>query len=311
MKKFALNLQIPSSDEEKEDNPEPVEYDEGENEEEESEEQNSSDNETNEENSESKEVSGDLQVQDFSQNNSRLKLNWIDDNEQAEEQKVEFKFKSIVLDSENDSQEDLKEDPETAELRDDGIQIEGIESSGDLSYKWVEQVENIKIVEKGINLKEFSSNYALRMISQEFKLIRKLTETKHHMEQIVKKQKGKDRYGDLGPFKHTQVKLKSKEKAFDTSVDNYINANNIRSAKQRSLFIATQGPLNNTFLNFWKMVWQEKVSLILMLCPLQEGGKTKWAEYWPNENTDKEMNINDEFTITFEQIIESTIPQVK
>jgi protein tyrosine phosphatase len=95
------------------------------------------------------------------------------------------------------------------------------------------------------------------------------------MEQIVKKQKGKDRYGDLGPFKHTLVKLKSKEKAFDTSVDNYINANYIRSAKQRSLFIATQGPLSNTFLNFWKMVWQEKVSLILMLCPLQEGGKTK------------------------------------
>lgn len=81
------------------------------------------------------------------------------------------------------------------------------------------------------------------------------------MDQIVKRQKGKDRYGDLAPFKHTQVKLK-KSKTFDTSIDYYINANHIRSAKQRNIFIATQGPLNNTFLNFWKMVWQEKVTLI-------------------------------------------------
>lgn len=65
---------------------------------------------------------------------------------------------------EKDSQNDVKEDPEPNELRDDGIQIEGIESSGDLSYKWVEQIENIKTVEKGIKFQQFYTNYALRMV---------------------------------------------------------------------------------------------------------------------------------------------------
>ena len=59
------------------------------------------------------------------------------------------------------------------------------------------------------------------------------------------------------------------------------------------------------------MVWQEKVTLIWMLCPLQEAGKIKWAEYWPNGETEKTMNIEDEFMITFETLIENKSSQVQ
>lgn len=188
--------------------------------------------------------------------------------------------KNVEIPDDHKNQEiiDLHNDEDTKDVHthlDDGIMVEGMESTGDISYKWVEALKNIQNVEKGIQFKYFFTNYALRSISHEFKLIRKLTETKYHSEQIAKRQKGKDRYGDLGPFKHSQVKLRSKEKAFDTTIDNYINANHIRSAKQRNNFIATQGPLDTTCLNFWRMVWQEKVSLIVMLCPLKEGEKRK------------------------------------
>ena len=39
------------------------------------------------------------------------------------------------------------------------------------------------------------------------------------------------------------------------------------------MFIATQGPLEVTFANFWKMVICENIELIVMLCNLQENGK--------------------------------------
>lgn len=188
---------------------------------------------------------------------------------------------------------------------DDGIQIEGWESTGDLSYQWIEALKNIQIIEKGIPFSHFYKSFALRDITQEFKLLRRLTETEKHMAQIEKRQKGKDRYRDLGPFKHTQIKLRSNTKNFDTNIDNYINANGIKSSNQRNIFIATQGPLDTTFLNFYRMIWQEKVSIIFMLCPLKEDEKRKCSEYWPNENTETVMNIGNDFTITFEKLIES------
>lgn len=40
---------------------------------------------------------------------------------------------------------------------------------------------------------------------------------------------------------------------------------------QEKTYIATQGPMPNTVSDFWEMVWQEDVSLIVMLTPLREG----------------------------------------
>ena len=84
------------------------------------------------------------------------------------------------------SEKSIEEEPEHARL-DDGIQIEGCESTGDISYKWVQALKNIQIVEKGINFSQFYKSFALRETSQEFKLIRKLTETDCHNSQIVKR----------------------------------------------------------------------------------------------------------------------------
>jgi hypothetical protein len=308
MKKFGLSLEIPSSDEEKGDQNEQPKYESGDDMVE-SEEQESSKNSQNGEfeQQESENESDILDRHDDSKDDIPLiskPILGIGSESTEKHEKPSFKFGGLKLDVEDGENDDeskhsshnesknsshneeskhsQQEEPAYEELTDelkeeadDGIQIEGCESTGDISYKWVEALKNIQIVERGVQFNQFYKNYALRAISQEFKLIRKLTETKIHMSQISKREKGKDRYRDLGPFKHTQIKLRSKDKAFDTSVDNYINANNIRSAKLRNLFIATQGPLDNGFLNFWRMIWQEKVSIIFMLCPLKEGEKKK------------------------------------
>lgn len=204
------------------------------------------------------------------------------------------------------SRKESEEIPAEA-AEDDGIQVEGMESTGDISYKWVEALKNVQIAEKGIPFSQFYKSFSLRETAKEFKLIRRLTETDLHKSQIMKRKKGKDRYSDLGPFKHSQVKLRSNTKVFDAEVDNYINANYIRSARQRHLFIATQGPLETTFLNFYRMVWQEKVSMVFMLCPLKEDDKKKCSEYWPHEGTDQVLEIEGQFIITFEELVQSEI----
>ena len=42
---------------------------------------------------------------------------------------------------------------------------------------------------------------------------------------------------------------------------------------KRKTYIATQGPKPNTVIDFWRMIWQEKVQIICMMANLMENGK--------------------------------------
>uniref|UniRef100_A0A183ADX7 Protein-tyrosine-phosphatase n=1 Tax=Echinostoma caproni TaxID=27848 RepID=A0A183ADX7_9TREM len=54
-------------------------------------------------------------------------------------------------------------------------------------------------------------------------------------------------------------------------------------------FIATQAPLENTFGDFWKMVLDQDVSIIVMLTNLQEAGVTKAHQYWPPDERETKI----------------------
>jgi protein tyrosine phosphatase len=68
-------------------------------------------------------------------------------------------------------------------------------------------------------------------------------------------------------------------------LDSYINANYIRNPYTGSSveIIATQAPKPETFFNFWTMIWQEMVSIVVMLCGLEENGRVSCHVYWPEE----------------------------
>ena len=53
----------------------------------------------------------------------------------------------------------------------------------------------------------------------------------------------------------------------------YINASYIDGYNQLKSYIATQGPLNWTFNDFWKMMWQQDSCQIVMLTGLYENGR--------------------------------------
>ena len=60
--------------------------------------------------------------------------------------------------------------------------VEGPEPSQDLSYKWVAKYENVREIEKGVPIQEFNDSMQARILEAEFRLLRKLTETKEHLQ---------------------------------------------------------------------------------------------------------------------------------
>ncbi|XP_064611900.1 receptor-type tyrosine-protein phosphatase F-like [Liolophura sinensis] len=91
----------------------------------------------------------------------------------------------------------------------------------------------------------------------------------------------KNRYTDILPFDDTRVKLLPVE---DDEASDYINANYIPGYHSQREYIAAQGPLNATLEDFWRMVWEQDVSIIVMLTKLQEKGQDKCVKYWPDES---------------------------
>uniref|UniRef100_A0A673BP58 protein-tyrosine-phosphatase n=1 Tax=Sphaeramia orbicularis TaxID=375764 RepID=A0A673BP58_9TELE len=96
--------------------------------------------------------------------------------------------------------------------------------------------------------------------------------------------KSKNRYKNILPFDTTRVEIREMDP--DIPGSDYINANYIREGK---VFIATQGCLQNTVIDFWKMVYQENTHVIVMTTKEMERGRNKCVRYWPDLHATKEF----------------------
>ena len=92
----------------------------------------------------------------------------------------------------------------------------------------------------------------------------------------------KNRYRDISPYDNSRVIL------HDADTD-YINANyvnmHIPGSNWTNQYIASQGPLSNTAVDFWTMVWEQSSTFIAMLTTLVEKGRAKCFQYWPEPGT--------------------------
>ncbi|XP_049791153.1 phosphatidylinositol phosphatase PTPRQ-like isoform X4 [Schistocerca nitens] len=91
--------------------------------------------------------------------------------------------------------------------------------------------------------------------------------------------KRKNRYINILPFDANRVKLDIVDG--DPSSD-YINASFIQGYSKNIEYIATQGPKEETVKDFWLMVYQYDVTIIVMVTQLEEQGKVKCHQYYPN-----------------------------
>lgn len=85
------------------------------------------------------------------------------------------------------------------------------------------------------------------------------TDTQDNMVLFAPKLKPKNRYSDILAFKHSRVHLvpRASISKGDPVVNGYINANFVDGpigvVNDRKI-IATQGPLDETYTDFWRMV---------------------------------------------------------
>ncbi|XP_046577965.1 tyrosine-protein phosphatase 10D-like [Haliotis rubra] len=92
--------------------------------------------------------------------------------------------------------------------------------------------------------------------------------------------RSKNRYVNIMGYDHSRVKLLPLD---EDECSDYINANYIPGYTSPREYIASQGPLSQTTVDFWRMIWEQKVPIIVMLTGLEENGVRKLDMYWPEE----------------------------
>jgi hypothetical protein len=122
--------------------------------------------------------------------------------------------------------------------------------------------EQGKLMERGVYLAqtyndirgivaEFSQNNGLGF-EQEFDSLKESSEDPQAKASQHPKNQHLNRFRNISAYDHSRVVLS------ELSTD-YINANWIAGYKQRHAYIASQGPVTDSFAHFWYMVWQNNV----------------------------------------------------
>ncbi|TYJ57758.1 hypothetical protein B9479_001612 [Cryptococcus floricola] len=84
------------------------------------------------------------------------------------------------------------------------------------------------------------------------------------------------KYKNIWPYDFSRVRLESPP---DQDSD-YINASFVQPRGTARRYIATQGPLDATYRDFWTLVWEQNVRVIVMITKQFEGGLIKCGNYW-------------------------------
>ncbi|XP_034180771.1 tyrosine-protein phosphatase Lar isoform X5 [Osmia lignaria lignaria] len=139
----------------------------------------------------------------------------------------------------------------------------------------------IPISELGNHIERLKANDNLKF-SQEYESIepgQQFTWDHSNMEVNA----SKNRYANVIAYDHSRVILQTIDGISGTD---YINANYCDGYRKQNAYVATQGPLQETFGDFWRMCWELRSSTIVMMTKLEERTRIKCDQYWPSRGSE-------------------------
>ena len=86
----------------------------------------------------------------------------------------------------------------------------------------------------------------------------------------------KNRYNNIWPFEHSRVRVQG----VPNHGCDYFNASHIKASYSNKRYISTQAPIPATMNDFWNVIWQQDVRVIVMLTAEKEGAQVKAHNYW-------------------------------
>ncbi|CAF4575523.1 unnamed protein product [Rotaria socialis] len=132
-----------------------------------------------------------------------------------------------------------------------------------------------------IKIKDLSSEYEKLIKNNYYNVSNEFDKLQISLEEVPQfarcNQLFKNRYKNIRPYEHSRVKLIPG----DECDPGYINANFITGLHNPREYIACQGPLKSTINDHWNMIWEQNVTIIVMLTELIECGMSKCERYWP------------------------------
>ena len=144
----------------------------------------------------------------------------------------------------------------------------------------MESIKHIPLGKSNINFK-----YNEKSWQEEFGILEEYIDNdEEHIMNLsqIKTKLDLDRYSDIRPYIYNQIYINKNK---------YINASSIDIFNQR-YFISTQGPLKETIEDFWTMIDENKVNVIVMLCNENEDGIEKCTNYWNEKNKMKKYQLS-------------------
>nr|CAD2180963.1 unnamed protein product [Meloidogyne enterolobii] len=108
----------------------------------------------------------------------------------------------------------------------------------------------------------------------------------------------KNRYRNVLPYDQNRIKLQSASSEHEA----YINASPLELPFAKRNYILTQGPLPNTTGDFWQMIYEQNVSICIMLSKVMEKSFVKCHSYFPHKDSPKSKFDRFECLLEHEEI---------
>jgi len=170
--------------------------------------------------------------------------------------------------------------------------VEGPEFVQDHSFFLMHKNDDIASLEKGICVEDFDKEKEERVLDMEFRILNRICHTMVHFQCLHREHnqefKAQNRYNDVLPYKHNLVQVKASDGS-----DIYVNGSYINvpiRGKGEKAFIAASAPVEKSLNNFWEMIFQNKVTLIVMLCNIKEKNIV-CEKYWSEDEHKEYGNV--------------------